>query len=147
MMRDLNGDGWPDIYVCNDFKSPDRIWLNDGAGRFRAIVARPFAKLRFRRGRCRGHQSGQSFDLFVANMLSRGHGHRLTQRPNMLPDSIASGDVVNRVQAPHNTLLLSRRRRQLFEIAQFAGVEATGGPGRRSSSTSIWMDSRTCWWQ
>src|SRR5262249_644691 len=36
MLRDLNGDGAPDIYVCNDFWSPDRFWLNDGTGRFRA---------------------------------------------------------------------------------------------------------------
>ena len=35
--RDLNGDGVPDLYVCNDFHSPDRIWLNDGHGHFRAI--------------------------------------------------------------------------------------------------------------
>jgi hypothetical protein len=34
--RDFNGDGWPDLYVCNDFRSPDRFWLNDGHGRFRA---------------------------------------------------------------------------------------------------------------
>src|SRR5207249_574124 len=31
MFRDLNGDGAPDLYVCNDFHSPDRIWLNAGA--------------------------------------------------------------------------------------------------------------------
>ena len=30
-------DGAPDIYVCNDFKSPDRIWLTDGKGHFRAL--------------------------------------------------------------------------------------------------------------
>ena len=37
-MRDFTGDGAPDIYVCNDFASPDRIWINDGKGRFRAIA-------------------------------------------------------------------------------------------------------------
>src|SRR5205085_3738914 len=36
MFRDINADGAPDIYVCNDFHSPDRIWLNDGHGHFRA---------------------------------------------------------------------------------------------------------------
>jgi len=40
MFRDLNGDGAPDLYVCNDFQSPDRIWINDGHGRFRAIARR-----------------------------------------------------------------------------------------------------------
>jgi len=37
MFHDLNNDGKPDLYVCNDFKTPDRIWINDGHGRFRAI--------------------------------------------------------------------------------------------------------------
>jgi hypothetical protein len=27
--HDLNGDGAPDIYVCNDLFTPDRIWIND----------------------------------------------------------------------------------------------------------------------
>ena len=36
-MHDFNGDGAPDIYVCNDYFSPDRIWINDGKGKFRAI--------------------------------------------------------------------------------------------------------------
>src|SRR6266404_6437117 len=35
--RDLNGDGYPDLYVCNAYWTPDRIWLNDGHGHFRAI--------------------------------------------------------------------------------------------------------------
>ena len=34
--RDLNGDGAPDIYVCNDYWTPDRFWLNDGKGHFQA---------------------------------------------------------------------------------------------------------------
>jgi hypothetical protein len=34
--RDMNADGFPDLYVCNDFWTPDRVWLNDGKGRFRA---------------------------------------------------------------------------------------------------------------
>src|SRR6185436_14347866 len=38
MFRDLNNDGAPDIYVCNDNESPDRIWLNNGRGRFRALA-------------------------------------------------------------------------------------------------------------
>src|SRR5206468_3252685 len=35
--HDLNGDGAPDIYVCNDLFTPDRIWINDGHGKFRAL--------------------------------------------------------------------------------------------------------------
>jgi len=31
---DLNGDGWPDIYVTDDFVSDDLLWLNDHNGHF-----------------------------------------------------------------------------------------------------------------
>lgn len=31
---DINGDGWPDIYVTNDFVEPDFIYINNGDGSF-----------------------------------------------------------------------------------------------------------------
>jgi hypothetical protein len=31
---DFNMDGWPDIYVCNDFVSNDELWLNNKNGTF-----------------------------------------------------------------------------------------------------------------
>ncbi|MEM6841046.1 MAG: VCBS repeat-containing protein [Bacteroidota bacterium] len=31
---DLNGDGWTDIYVSNDFEAPDFIYFNNGDGTF-----------------------------------------------------------------------------------------------------------------
>lgn len=33
-VSDLNRDGWPDIYVSNDFLSNDLIWINNGDGTF-----------------------------------------------------------------------------------------------------------------
>ncbi|MFQ5632032.1 MAG: FG-GAP repeat domain-containing protein, partial [bacterium] len=35
--QDMDGDGDPDLYLCNDFESPDRTWINNGKGQFRAI--------------------------------------------------------------------------------------------------------------
>ena len=40
MFRDLNGDGAPDLYVCSDLQSPDRIWINRGTG-----ISKPFVGL------------------------------------------------------------------------------------------------------
>ncbi|MCK0188942.1 VCBS repeat-containing protein [Arenibacter sp. F20364] len=31
---DLNNDGWPDVYVCNDFNVPDLAYINNGDGTF-----------------------------------------------------------------------------------------------------------------
>lgn len=38
---DLNNDSWPDLYISNDFSSPDFMYINNGDGTFREVVKRP----------------------------------------------------------------------------------------------------------
>jgi hypothetical protein len=38
LFSDLNGDGWPDLFVGNDFDEPDRVYLNDH-GKLRPVKA------------------------------------------------------------------------------------------------------------
>ena len=127
MFRDINGDNAPDIYVCNDFKSPDRIWINDGKGRFRAIA--PLAI----RQTCLSSM-GVDFadinrdgfdDFIVVDMLSRMHYHRFTQRIDIKPEVAGIGEIENRPQFPRNMLFLNRGDGTYAEIAQFSGLEAT----------------------
>ncbi|MBJ7882914.1 CRTAC1 family protein [Gelidibacter salicanalis] len=35
---DLNNDSWPDIYISNDFASPDYLYMNNQDGTFREVV-------------------------------------------------------------------------------------------------------------
>ena len=35
---DYNQDGWPDLYVCNDFDDPDVLYHNNGDGTFRNVL-------------------------------------------------------------------------------------------------------------
>ena len=39
-VSDFNNDGWPDVYVANDFISNDELWLNNRNGTFTNCIAR-----------------------------------------------------------------------------------------------------------
>jgi hypothetical protein len=39
---DVNGDGLPDVYVANDFFTPDHLWLNNGDGTFTDAISTMF---------------------------------------------------------------------------------------------------------
>lgn len=125
--HDLNGDGAPDLYVCNDFQSPDRIWINDGHGVFRALPAKALRQTSL-------FSMGVDFadvdrdgwvDFFVADMLSRDHARRLVQLMDRSTVSAADPMAAERPQASRNTLFRNRGNGTFAEIARFAGVEAS----------------------
>ena len=127
MLRDLNGDGFPDVYVCNDFRSPDRLWLNDGRGRFRAL---PKLAMRQTCLSAMGMDAADVnrdgfFDIFVADMLSTEHGKRLTQRIDIRPEVLGIGQIDNRPQFSRNMLQLNRGDGTFAEMAQLSGLEAS----------------------
>ncbi|MEO6992013.1 MAG: FG-GAP-like repeat-containing protein [Lacunisphaera sp.] len=35
---DFNQDGWPDLYVCNDFSTPDKLYRNNRDGTFTNVI-------------------------------------------------------------------------------------------------------------
>jgi enediyne biosynthesis protein E4 len=126
MLRDLDEDGVPDIYVCNDFKSPDRIWINSGAGKFRALsrtAIRQTSLSSMGLDVADVNRDGH-FDIFVVDMLSRSHGRRLSQKPDVSPEAAPPGDTTSRVQSARNTLFLARGDKTFAEIAQLSGLEA-----------------------
>lgn len=127
MFRDLNGDGWPDLYVCNDFDFPDRIWINEGGKRFRAL---PMEALRrtshFSMAMDAADVDRDGFDdLLVVDMASRLHRLRMTQSGVMNPPRRMAGQGPVRALASHNTLQLNRGDGSYAEIAHAAGVAAS----------------------
>jgi hypothetical protein len=130
MFRDINGDGLPDIYVCNDFFfSPDRVWINENGQRFRAID-----RLAFR------NMSASSMavdfadidrdgadDLIVVEMLDRSHLARQLHRENLVKREwhLPVADLNYRVEVPRNTLFLNRGDGTYAEIAQHSCVQAS----------------------
>ncbi|MBK1875923.1 FG-GAP-like repeat-containing protein [Pelagicoccus mobilis] len=125
--RDVDQDGDPDLYVCNDFSSPDHFWINNGEGYFS-----PVDKLAIRR--TSNSSMGVDFadidrdghqDFFVVDMLSRSHALRKKQMGEMVVTKSSIGKIDNRPQIMQNTLLLNRGDNTWTEIAQFSGVKAS----------------------
>ncbi len=127
MFQDWTGDGAPDLYVCNDFQSPDRIWVNDGAGIFREISPEAVRQTSlFSMGVDFSDVNGDGLlDFFVADMLSPNHERRQTQV--MGPGAFAQyrESMGTRPQSPRNTLLVQRPDGGFSELARFAGIEAS----------------------
>ena len=128
MFRDINGDGAPDLYVCNDFWSPDRIWINDGAGRFRALSLQAVRHTSaFSMGVDFGDLDRDGHDDFIVlDMMSRDHARRMRQLfmsggvPPVIP-----GFHADRPQYERNTLFHNRGDGTYAEIAPYAGVHAS----------------------
>lgn len=125
--RDINGDGHPDLYVCNDFQTDDRIWINDGLGSFR-----PAPPLMFRHSPSFSmcvdfgdiNRDGH-FDLMVADMLSRSHPQRLMQLAGTAPYRAQPGVFEDRPQFDRNVVQLNNGDSTFVDVAPYAGLTKT----------------------
>ncbi|HVV74214.1 MAG TPA: VCBS repeat-containing protein, partial [Verrucomicrobiae bacterium] len=125
--RDLNGDGFPDLYVCNDFHSPDRIWINDGHGHFRALptlAIRHTATFSMSVDFADVDRDGRD-DILGSDMTSRRYGRRLMQIAGMAPYDVAVGQFADRPQLDRTVLQWNRGDGTYAEVAHYAGLEDT----------------------
>lgn len=130
MLRDLNGDNLPDIYVCNDFfYSPDRIFLNEGNNRFQAVSFEAVRKVSLASMAVDVADINRDGldDIFVVEMLAREHPFRQVHRDNLDKTKLNSliSDPSYRPEVSRNTLFLNRGDGTYAEIAEFAGVDAS----------------------
>lgn len=124
---DVNGDGAPDLYVCNDFEDPDQFWLNDGTGSFRLA---PTWALTATSNTCMSVDFGDvdrdgHVDLFTADMASPTLAQRQAAIPTHTPLPKEIGLGTARAQWMRNMLHLNRGDGSWAQVADFAGVAAT----------------------
>ena len=126
---DVNNDGWEDIYVSNDFFERDYLYINQHDGTFKEVI-----------NDAMGHISQGSMGSDMVDINNDGWLDIFTTE--MLPESdyrlkttikFDDYDVVNAKnqldyhhQFTSNCLQLNNQDGTFSEIAQFAGVDATG---------------------
>ncbi len=125
---DINQDGYPDIYVSNDFFEHDYLYLNQADGTFRESIEEGFGHLSLASmGSDIADINNDGFyDVFTTEMLPEGDKRLKTMT------SFESFDIVKAKQRDgyynqymQNSLQLNNRDGSFSEIAFYAGVAAT----------------------
>ncbi|MEJ7589692.1 MAG: VCBS repeat-containing protein, partial [Ferruginibacter sp.] len=127
-IADINGDGWQDIYITNDYNVPDYLYINNRNGSFTDKIQSMI-----------GHTSKSSMgnhitdvnndglpDIFALDMLPEDN-HR--QKLLFAPDNYEKFDITLRsgfyYQYMRNMLQLNNGDGTFSEIAQFSGISNT----------------------
>ena len=127
-IADYNDDGWPDLYISNDYNAPDYLYINNQRGGFTNRILTEM-----------GHTSQSSMgntasdinndghpDIFVLDMLPEDN-HR--QKLLLSPDNYEKFElIVNsgfHSQYMRNVLQLNNGDGSFSEVGQLAGISNT----------------------
>lgn len=124
---DVTGDDVIDLYVCNDFDSPDELWIGLGDGRFRRAPAHALRKTSNATMSVDFSDVNKDgiTDFFATDMLSRDYSLQLRQRNTRIPVEPLPGDETFRPQEMQNTLMIGRGDTTFAELAWFAEIAAS----------------------
>jgi enediyne biosynthesis protein E4 len=127
-VADINRDGWPDIYVSNDFFERDYLYLNNGDGTFSEVLDRqmPYVSY-FSMGLDIADLSNDGWpDIFVTDMLPESD-HRLKTVFSFEGWDIYQAKLRNGYhhQFMRNMLHMNNGNGTFSDIAQLAGIAAT----------------------
>ncbi|MBD0258072.1 MAG: CRTAC1 family protein, partial [Cytophagales bacterium] len=128
VVTDINRDGWPDLYVTNDFIHDDHLWINNGNGTFTDQAHRYFRHTsRFAMGTDAADVNNDGLvDLFSLDMLPDDNYRQKLMNMGMNYDlfrlSLERGYLP---QYSRNTLQLNNGDGSFSDISYLAGVYKT----------------------
>ncbi|RYF89041.1 MAG: VCBS repeat-containing protein, partial [Chitinophagaceae bacterium] len=137
-VADINLDGYPDLYIGNDFHENDYLYINDGKGTFREEITTRI-----------GHTGRFTMGVDVADVNNDGYSEiismdMLSDDPYTLKRSLGEDDydIFNlkisygyQHQYTRNNLQYNRRNGHYTELGLYAGLAATDW-----SWSPLWMD-------
>lgn len=126
---DANGDAWPDLYVANDFETPDRFYLNIGDGRFKDVIDERLPHVTyFSMGADAGDLNNDGLiDYLVTDMRERTHAGYLAGMEEIGRGIWEMERVTELIpQYMWNAVYLNSGHDRYLEAAHLFGMEATG---------------------
>ena len=125
---DFNNDGWPDLYIANDFAAPDFFFINNQDGTFtykteEALQHIPYYSMGVDAADL---NNDDLLDVFVVDMVAKDNYRLKSNMSGMNPKSFWK--VVNEggyYQYMYNTLQLNNGNGSFSDIGQFTGMAAT----------------------
>ena len=123
---DYDGDGWMDLYVANDLKSPDHLYRNQQDGTFKDVIANSVSHTPwFSMGADSADINNDGLlDLLVADMSSTTHYKQKTTMGEMGNSAwfLTTGKPR---QFMRNTLLINTGSDRFQEAANLSGLDST----------------------
>ncbi|MGQ0738721.1 MAG: VCBS repeat-containing protein [Bacteroidota bacterium] len=128
-IADFNKDGWPDIYIANDFRKPDYLYINNRNGTFSEKLADYFQHISLSSmGMDINDLNNDGLeDVFVLDMALEDPARQkrlFVQNPNYDRFQLMVNFQMH-YQYPHNMLQLNTGNNSFSEIAYYAGVAET----------------------
>ncbi len=126
---DANGDGWPDLYVANDFETPDRFYLNKGDGTFVDVVDERLPHVTyFSMGADAADLNNDGrMDFVITDMRDRNHQQFMTGMEEIgrgLWEMERASELVP--QYMWSAVYVNTGTDMFEEVAHMTGMEATG---------------------
>lgn len=123
---DYDRDGWPDLYVANDFYSPDQLYHNNGDGTFTDVASTAFPHTPWYSMGCDVADINNDgwLDLMGSDMSGSSHYSQKASMGNMSSNAWFLDHPTPR-QYARNALYVNTGTGTFLEMAQLAGVANT----------------------
>ena len=120
---DINNDGWPDMYITNDFVWPDMLYINNQDGTFTEKAREQMSHTtEFGMGAdVADFNKDGLLDIIAVDMLPEDHWRKMSH----MGSSNGFSPLFDSIQMLRNNLHMNRGDGYFSEVAQLTGVDET----------------------